>query len=179
MDGVVGVSQCAIGPSESYTYRFRIDDGQFGTFWHVAFLLPGVVHGFPRRLNNQQLIRHRYHAHSGVQRADGLYGGLVVHEPANSASQDLSVYQQQPEHLLLIGDWYHRRAEAVFEWYRDPGHFGYEVWKAKGNLSVSSPWSRVLHTNTTCSLHPTHFSLTGEALTTAQWLLRRIQWNAA
>ncbi|RLM00064.1 hypothetical protein CFD26_103818 [Aspergillus turcosus] len=88
MDGVVGVTQCAIGPSESYTYR--------------------------------------YHAHSGVQRADGLYGGLVVHEPAKTASQNLSVYQQQPQHLLLIGDWYHRQAEAVLEWYRDPGHFGYE-----------------------------------------------------
>ncbi|KAJ6093063.1 multicopper oxidase-domain-containing protein [Penicillium sp. IBT 16267x] len=93
MDGVVGVTQCAIGPSESYTYRFRIDDSQFGTFWH---------------------------------RADGLYGGLVVHEPAKSASQNLSVYQQQPQHLVLVGDWYHRQAEAVFEWYRDPGHFGYE-----------------------------------------------------
>ncbi|KAF7137126.1 hypothetical protein CNMCM5793_007190 [Aspergillus hiratsukae] len=88
MDGVVGVTQCAIGPSESYTYR--------------------------------------YHAHSGVQRADGLYGGLVVHEPAKSASQNLSVYQQQPQHLVLIGDWYHRQAEAVFGWYRDPGHSGYE-----------------------------------------------------
>ncbi|RHZ58286.1 hypothetical protein CDV55_106464 [Aspergillus turcosus] len=59
MDGVVGVTQCAIGPSESYTYRFRIDDSQFGTFWHVAFLFPGLVHDFPRtpsRLNGQQLI---------------------------------------------------------------------------------------------------------------------------
>jgi FtsP/CotA-like multicopper oxidase with cupredoxin domain len=43
MDGVVGLSQCAIGPSESYTYRFRIDDMQFGTFWHVAFLTTRAV----------------------------------------------------------------------------------------------------------------------------------------
>ncbi|KAH8690199.1 multicopper oxidase-domain-containing protein [Talaromyces proteolyticus] len=93
MDGVVGVSQCAIGPFESYTYRFRIETNQFGTFW--------------------------YHAHSGVQRADGLYGGLVVHEPAGNTSRD-----QRSEHLLLIGDWYHRQADAVFEWYHNPGHFG-------------------------------------------------------
>ena len=121
----------------------------------------------------------RYHAHSGVQRADGLYGGLVVHEPAKSSSQNLSVYQQHPQYLVLIGDWYHRRAESVFQWYQDPGHSGYEVWKAKSSLSVSSPWTMLRHTNTPCSLHQTHFSLTGKALTTAQWLSRRIQCNAA
>jgi FtsP/CotA-like multicopper oxidase with cupredoxin domain len=37
MDGVVGLSQCAIGLSESFTYRFHIDDTQYGTFWFVAF----------------------------------------------------------------------------------------------------------------------------------------------
>lgn len=80
---------------------------------------------------------HRYHAHSGVQRADGLFGGLVVHKPADNASldSDISVYKQQPERLLLVGDWYHRPANAVFDWFQDPNHFGYEVQKTKGNLS--------------------------------------------
>lgn len=81
---------------------------------------------------------HRYHAHSGAQRADGLYGGLVVHEPASRTSQELSVYGQHPEHLLLVGDWYHEPAGAVFGWYQNPGHSGYEVWGAKSNLFVSS-----------------------------------------
>jgi FtsP/CotA-like multicopper oxidase with cupredoxin domain len=84
---------------------------------------------------------HRYHAHSGVQRADGLFGGLVVHQPANDTSpvSDISVYQQQPEHLLLVGDWYHQEANAVFDWFQNPGHFGYEVQQANANLSFSSP----------------------------------------
>lgn len=75
---------------------------------------------------------HRYHAHSGVQRADGLYGGLVVHQPVNNATPvpDISVYQQQPEQLLLVGDWYHWQADKVFNWFQDAGHFGYEVQKA-------------------------------------------------
>lgn len=34
MDGVVGLTQCAIGQSESFTYRFRIDESQSGTFWY-------------------------------------------------------------------------------------------------------------------------------------------------
>lgn len=80
---------------------------------------------------------HRYHAHSGLQRADGLFGGLVVHQPANNTSpvSDLSVYRQQVEHLLLVGDWHHRPAKAVFDWFQKPGHFGYEVRYSKGNES--------------------------------------------
>jgi FtsP/CotA-like multicopper oxidase with cupredoxin domain len=35
MDGVIGLTQCAIGKSESFTYRFRIGDEQSGTFWSV------------------------------------------------------------------------------------------------------------------------------------------------
>jgi len=33
MDGVVGLTQCAIPSKESFTYRFRIPDDQAGTFW--------------------------------------------------------------------------------------------------------------------------------------------------
>jgi hypothetical protein len=29
--------------------------------------------------------------------------------------------------LLLIGDWYHRSARDVLDWYTDPGNFGNEV----------------------------------------------------
>lgn len=33
MDGVVGLTQCAIQPSQTFTYRFRIAHHQEGTFW--------------------------------------------------------------------------------------------------------------------------------------------------
>lgn len=33
MDGAVGLTQCIIGPSKSFTYKFKIDDNQAGTFW--------------------------------------------------------------------------------------------------------------------------------------------------
>ena len=69
--------------------------------------------------------RFRYHAHSGVQRADGLYGGLVVHKPANKErSQGEKLLDEQ---LLLIGDWYHRSSEDVLAWFLDSQHYGYEV----------------------------------------------------
>ncbi|KAL2883726.1 hypothetical protein SGCOL_000873 [Colletotrichum sp. CLE4] len=54
MDGVFGVSQCAIPAGESFTYEFNVTD-QRGTFW--------------------------WHAHVSVQVTDGLFGPLVIHDP--------------------------------------------------------------------------------------------------
>lgn len=96
MDGAVGITQLAIAPGETFTYNFTIEDGQHGTFW--------------------------YHAHDGVQRAEGLFGGLIVHEPASV--QDLSATE---EHLLMVGDWYHRSAQDALEFYMHPGSFGNEA----------------------------------------------------
>lgn len=50
MDGVHGVSQCGIPAGEGFTYEFVVA-GQRGTFW--------------------------WHAHSGVQYSDGLFGPIV------------------------------------------------------------------------------------------------------
>jgi FtsP/CotA-like multicopper oxidase with cupredoxin domain len=104
MDGVVGVTQCGIPPGSSFIYNFTIPNHQHGTFW--------------------------YHAHSGLTRADGLYGGLIVHEPASKSTvRDLlatsALYSK--EYLLLIGDWYHRPAEEVMSWYMRAGSFGNDV----------------------------------------------------
>ncbi|WEW57588.1 hypothetical protein PRK78_003055 [Emydomyces testavorans] len=96
MDGVAGVTQCPIEPGSAFLYDFKISDEQTGTYW--------------------------YHSHSGLQRGDGLYGGLVVHRPAMPAIRGMRTrrlqadsvkYNYHSEHLLLIGDWYHRPAEEV------------------------------------------------------------------
>ncbi|KAH8802980.1 multicopper oxidase family protein [Xylogone sp. PMI_703] len=91
MDGAVGVTQCPIPAGESYTYEFDVGD-QAGTFW--------------------------WHAHSAVYRADGLFGGLVIHKSVEKNTvTDLSEYGYEKEALLMIGDWYHKAAEDVLEWY--------------------------------------------------------------
>jgi FtsP/CotA-like multicopper oxidase with cupredoxin domain len=91
-DGAIGMTQCPIPPGSTFTYT--IPTGiQHGTFW--------------------------YHAHEQVQRADGLYGALVVHEPVveeNVVSQD-----NYEDRVLMIGDWYHRPAEEVLKWYMRAG----------------------------------------------------------
>jgi FtsP/CotA-like multicopper oxidase with cupredoxin domain len=98
MDGATGVTQATIEDGESMTYDFSIDNDQHGTFW--------------------------YHAHDGVQRADGLYGGLVVHQPATHSGNAVAF---PDEHLLLIGDWYHRSAVEALSFYMHPGAFGLET----------------------------------------------------
>ncbi|OAQ85964.1 laccase IV [Purpureocillium lilacinum] len=80
MDGVVGVTQCSIRPTDSFTYKFQIPQEQHGTFW--------------------------YHAHSAVKRADGLYGGLIVHKPADQdqINGDLSLYEYDKDRTTKITD---------------------------------------------------------------------------
>ncbi|KXJ06536.1 L-ascorbate oxidase [Exaiptasia diaphana] len=51
MDGTAHVSQCPIGPKQSFQYRFVANPA--GTHW--------------------------YHSHLEAQRADGLFGPLIVH----------------------------------------------------------------------------------------------------
>lgn len=102
MDGAVGITQCAVGPGRAFIYKFQIGQQQHGTFW--------------------------YHAHSAVQRADGMYGGLVVHKPVGTQRKsDLSVHGYDSEKLLLIGDWYHRSADRVLAEYKDFRSFANEV----------------------------------------------------
>ncbi|KAH0333647.1 hypothetical protein KCU81_g9777, partial [Aureobasidium melanogenum] len=99
MDGAVGITQASIAPGETYTYNFTIGPSEYGTFW--------------------------YHAHDQIQRADGLYGGLVIHKPW-SKSPRRSIGSMIPEQLLLVGDWYHRSAEEVLATYMSSGSFGNE-----------------------------------------------------
>ena len=102
MDGTLGLTQSAIPQGGSMRYEFDIADDQCGTFW--------------------------YHAHSQLQRADGLYGGLVVHCPSEMGKPGgQRELQYGNEQLLLIGDWYHRRAEDVLAWYDHWRSFGQEV----------------------------------------------------
>lgn len=96
MDGAAGITQAPIEPGHDFTYDFTIGADEQGTFW--------------------------WHAHDGAQRADGLYGGFVVHEPSR---QDVGQVLDA-EHLLLLGDWYHRSAEDALHYSMHPGAFGLE-----------------------------------------------------
>ena len=114
MDGPVGITQCAIKQGGKFIYRVPIGD-QAGTFWY----------GTQVALTDFELTAGRYHAHSEVQRADGLYGGLIVHNPI-LPTESFS-YQYDSELLFMVGDWYHWPAQRVLETFMRPTSTGVEV----------------------------------------------------
>lgn len=62
-----------------------------------------------------------WHAHSGLQRADGVFGSLVVHEP-NNMNPYINQYDfDLTEHVIIVNDWINQTAIAKFS-----GHFHYE-----------------------------------------------------
>ncbi len=100
MDGAVGFTQCPIPPGGTFAYEFEIGVEEAGTYW--------------------------WHAHSQVQRGDGMFGGLVVHKPIETGD-DRKEFSYENEVLVMIGDWYHRSAGEVLTWYTSARGFGNEV----------------------------------------------------
>lgn len=96
-DGAVGITQDPIPPHRNFTYHFQIANDQAGTFW--------------------------YHAHNQEQRADGLFGALIVH---SGQSKGVIDGQYGEERVLMINDWYHRSGETALNWYMRPNSMGME-----------------------------------------------------
>ncbi|KAJ8670519.1 hypothetical protein QAD02_001778 [Eretmocerus hayati] len=89
MDGVPYVNQCPIPPGERFRYIFNADlDGTY--FWH---------------------------SHIGNQRADGLYGALIIH-PSIYDDKHKELYDHD-DHHMIVGDWSHLdgNSAAVKEYY--------------------------------------------------------------
>lgn len=118
MDGAVGLTQCPIPSGASFTYRFELDNGQ-----HVTFTLTA-----PSDLTADMSSQGTFwwHAHDQTERADGLYGGLVIHRPADTTTADKQRFSYDQERLLMVGDWYHRPAKEVMAWYMRAASFGNE-----------------------------------------------------
>ncbi|ESO98873.1 hypothetical protein LOTGIDRAFT_158826 [Lottia gigantea] len=77
MDGVPMVTQCPIASHTSFTYRYETK--QAGTmFWH---------------------------AHSGVQRSDGIFGALVIRERPSKEPHYHRYDYDLPEHTIIVNDW--------------------------------------------------------------------------
>lgn len=74
MDGVPGLSQCAVGVGKTFVYTFKADPA--GTSW--------------------------YHSHQGVEYMEGLFGPLLISHKANSGISYASGVDQ--EFLIMFQD---------------------------------------------------------------------------
>ncbi|XP_055883560.1 uncharacterized protein LOC129925978 [Biomphalaria glabrata] len=77
MDGVAMLTQCPIPAHAKFTYRFTANN-------------PGT---------------HFWHAHAGVQRADGLFGSLVIRRPPSREPQYLLYDYDLTDHVIIVNDW--------------------------------------------------------------------------
>ena len=78
-DGVPGVTQCAIAPGKTLTYRFKVT--QYGSTW--------------------------YHSHFSLQYSEGLFGPMILHGPATANyDEDLGVlFLQDWSHRTIFSAW--------------------------------------------------------------------------
>ncbi|KAK9450187.1 Cupredoxin [Limtongia smithiae] len=95
MDGVPGVTQCGIPSNDSLTYAFNLT--QSGTFW--------------------------WHSHSGMQRIDGVFGGLIVYDPEEHY---VLGRDYDEEIFIVLHDYYHTPGWKNIEWYLSKDSTGYE-----------------------------------------------------
>ena len=88
MDGVEHVTQCGILPGASFRYIFKAIPS--GTFW--------------------------YHSHTGSQRTDGMFGGLIILERNQAQIKEaLGNFRDEPEkHTLTILEWFPQTAHNFF-----------------------------------------------------------------
>ena len=92
MDGVGNITQCPIIPYTEFTYSFEPD--QAGTHW--------------------------YHAHSGTERTDGLFGALIIKSKDEFNGTDLEnmgdTFKDCPEeHTISLIDWQHDNSDDLFK----------------------------------------------------------------
>jgi FtsP/CotA-like multicopper oxidase with cupredoxin domain len=86
MDGAPFVTQCPIPFGQKFRYAFHADDE--GT--------------------------HFYHSHAGHQKANGIYGALIVRAP-HEHNPNKKLYDfDLPDHLIIATDWMHHLAEEDF-----------------------------------------------------------------
>ncbi|CAH0550161.1 unnamed protein product [Brassicogethes aeneus] len=85
-DGVPMVTQCAIPQGSTFRYAFLADP--VGT--------------------------HFWHAHTGLQKMDGLYGSLIVRQSPKRDPHSKLYDEDLPEHVMLISDWFHEGTNEKF-----------------------------------------------------------------
>lgn len=93
MDGVSLLTQCPIATKSTFEYRFNAENA--GT--------------------------HFWHAHSSLQRMDGVFGAFVIRQP-NEFEPHLGLYEEDlPEHTLIVHDWLNELSISRFAWHQHAG----------------------------------------------------------
>lgn len=102
-DGAPGFTSCAVQPGGSHTYRFQVTHEDVGTHW--------------------------WHSHSGMARADGLWGTLVVRDPRGRSEEMLLAtagLRWDDEQVITLGDHYFAPGIEQLSWFISRHSLGFE-----------------------------------------------------
>ena len=69
---------------------------------------------FLKRFKASEVGTHLWHSHSGLQRADGVFGPIVVHEYENDNPYLETYHYDLPEHVITVNDWINETSIAKF-----------------------------------------------------------------
>ncbi|XP_041972453.1 laccase-4-like [Aricia agestis] len=86
MDGTPYVTQCPILPESTFRYQFNATHS--GT--------------------------HFWHSHSGMQRADGAAGALIIRKPKSQDPHGDMYDYDKSDHVMIVTDWIHELSVGMF-----------------------------------------------------------------
>ncbi|KAI5644659.1 multicopper oxidase domain-containing protein [Phthorimaea operculella] len=86
MDGTPYVTQCPILPETTFRYQFNAET-------------PGT---------------HFWHSHSGMQRADGAAGSLIIRKPKSQEPHARLYDYDRSDHVMIVTDWIHDLSLGMF-----------------------------------------------------------------
>ncbi|XP_026494888.1 uncharacterized protein Stw isoform X1 [Vanessa tameamea] len=102
-DGVPFVTQCPIQQGNTFRYQWQ---GNAGT--------------------------HFWHAHTGLQKLDGLYGSIVVRQPPSKDPNSHLYDYDLTTHVMLLSDWLHEDAAERF-----PGRLAVNTGQDPENVLIN------------------------------------------
>lgn len=111
MDGVPFITQCPIGPGSLFQYKFSAS--QPGTHFYHSHT--GMLHfSVLILMSEESLFLIDVCILTGCQRADGLYGSLIIRQPKINETHGYLYDYDLPEHVMIVTDWLHKSGEEKF-----------------------------------------------------------------
>ena len=108
-------------------------------FLHFAFLSKFSFHTFITCLctHRYQWLAgnegtHFWHAHTGLQKIDGLYGSIVIRQPPSKDPNSNLYDYDLTTHVVLLSDWFHENAAERF-----PGRLAVNTGQAPESVLIN------------------------------------------
>lgn len=75
---------------------------------------------------------HFWHAHTGLQKIDGLYGSIIIRQPPSKDPNSNLYDYDLTTHVILISDWFHESASE-----RYPGRLAVNTGQAPESALIN------------------------------------------